>query len=501
MVARMSPSDLDVLIVGAGLSGIGAAAHLQDRCPGKTYAILEARHDLGGTWDLFRYPGVRSDSDMQTLGYRFRPWTGAKALADGPAILRYVRDTAREHGVDERIRFHHRVVRAEWSTAGAAWTVDVERTDTGESLKLTCGFLYICGGYYRYDEGYTPHFDGTERFAGQIVHPQHWPEDLDYSGKRVVVVGSGATAVTLVPAMASEAEHVTMVQRSPSYILSLPDEDPIAKALGRVLPARVVHPIVRWKNVVLAILVYQASQRLPRQMRRLLRWVVRRHLPADYAVDTHFKPRYDPWDQRLCLVPNGDLFEAISAGDVSMVTDHIETFTERGLELRSGLELDADIVVTATGLNLLAFGGVQLAVDGDDVELPDTMAYKGMMLSGVPNFAYTIGYTNISWTLKADLVAEYVCRLINHMDALGDRQMVPERRDPDVTEQPFLDFEAGYVLRSLDQFPKQGSKAPWRLNQNYPVDLLALRHGEIDDEQLRFSSPSGRAAAAPSPTL
>ena len=484
------PTDhLDVLIVGAGLSGIGAAAHLKERCPGKTFALLEAREDLGGTWDLFRYPGVRSDSDMYTLGYRFRPWTDAKAIADGPAILSYVRDTARDHGLEDQIRFHHRVVRAEWSTADAAWALEVERTDTGETHRLTCGFLYMCSGYYRYDEGYTPPFRGIERFAGQIVHPQHWPADLDYAGKRVVVIGSGATAVTIVPAMAPEAAHVTMLQRSPTYILAMPDEDPIANALKRVLPDRAAYPIVRWKNVALAIFVYQASQRLPRQIRRLLRSLVRRQLPADYAVDSHFKPRYDPWDQRLCLVPNGDLFETLSAGDASMVTDEIDTFTERGLALCSGAELEADVIVTATGLNLLAFGGVQLAVDGEDVHLPDTMAYKGMMLSGVPNFAYTIGYTNISWTLKADLVAEYVCRLINHMDDHGHRQTVPERRDPEVAEEPFLDFEAGYVLRSLDQFPKQGSKAPWRLNQNYPVDLVALRHGPVADDQLRFSSP------------
>ncbi len=497
----MPPDHHDVLIVGAGLSGIGAAVHLQERCPGKSYAILEAREDIGGTWDLFRYPGVRSDSDMYTLGYRFRPWTEAKAIADGPAILSYVRDTAREYGIEDRIRFHHRVVRAEWSSDDAAWTVEVERTDTGETAHLTCNFLFTCGGYYRYDEGYTPDFEGIERFGGQIVHPQHWPEDLDYRGKRVVVIGSGATAVTLVPAMAADAEHVTLLQRSPTYILSMPDEDPIATVLNRLLPDRVAYPIVRWKNVALAILVYQASQRLPRQITRLLRTLVKRQLPADYAVDSHFKPRYNPWDQRLCLVPNGDLFEAISAGDASMVTDEIDTFTEKGLALKSGADLEADVIVTATGLNLQAFGGVQLAVDGEDVHLPDTMAYKGMMLSGVPNFAYTIGYTNISWTLKADLVAEHVCRLLNHMDALGERQMVPERRDPEVEEQPFLDFQAGYVMRSLHKFPKQGSKAPWRLNQNYPIDLVALRHGEIDEEQLRFSSPPARTPEAAGHTL
>jgi monooxygenase len=478
---------LDVLIVGAGLSGIGAAWHLQERCPGKSYAILEMRERLGGTWDLFRYPGIRSDSDMYTLGYRFKPWTQAKAIADGPSILSYVRETAREGGIDENIRFQHRVAHAAWSTADARWTVTVARGDTAVTETLTCSVLLMCSGYYRYDEGYTPHFEGRERFGGEIIHPQHWPEDLDYAGKRVVVIGSGATAVTLVPAMADQgAAHVTMLQRSPSYILSLPDEDPIANALNRVLPSRAAYVIVRWKNVVQATLLYQLSQRLPRPMKRLLRGLLRRQLPADYAVDTHFKPRYDPWDQRLCLVPNGDLFRSISEGKASIETAEIETFTERGIKLRSGAELEADIIVTATGLNMMAFGGIPFSVDGSDVALPETMAYKGMMLSGLPNFVYTIGYTNASWTLKADLVSEFACRLINHMDATGYDIAVPER-DPTVSEEPFLDFASGYVQRALDTLPKQGSESPWRLNQNYALDLVALRHGKVDDEGLRFS--------------
>jgi monooxygenase len=458
------------------------AWHLQDRCPGKRYAILEAREASGGTWDLFRYPGVRSDSDMQTLGYRFKPWTGSKALADGPSILSYVRETAAEHGIDEHIRYGHRVVRTEWSTPDARWTVHVEGREP-----LTCGVLLVCSGYYRYDEGFTPPFAGREDFRGEIVHPQFWPENLDYAGKRVVVIGSGATAVTLVPALARDgAGHVTMLQRSPSYVLSLPDEDAIANGLRRRLGDRASYAIVRWKNVVIATLLYQLSQRFPRPMRRLYRSGAVRQLPAGYAVDTHFNPRYDPWDQRLCLVPNGDLFEALSAGAAEIVTAEIDRFTERGIRLHDGSELEADVIVTATGLNLLVFGGAEIAVDGRDVELPDTMAYKSMMLSDVPNMVFTIGYTNISWTLKADLVAEYACRLINHMDTHGHRYAVPVR-DDSVDERPFLEFEPGYVLRSIDQLPRQGSRAPWRLSMSYIIDVAKIRHGRVDDGVLKFA--------------
>ena len=488
--AHGAPADapvdhLDVLIVGAGLSGIGAARHLQDKCPGKSYAILEARDAIGGTWDLFRYPGIRSDSDMHTLGYRVRPWTEAKAIADGPSILEYVRREAGDQGIDRHIRYHHRVVRAEWSSEDARWTVEAERTDTGETVRLTCGFLYACSGYYRYDEGYSPEFRGADSFGGQIIHPQHWPEDLDYSDKRVVVIGSGATAVTLVPAMTDEAAHVTMLQRSPSYVLTVPGEDPLANAIRRFLPDRAAYPVVRWKNVALATALYRASRRWPERVAKLIRASVQRQLPDGYDVDTHFKPDYDPWDQRMCMVPNGDLFRAIRDGKASIVTDHIDTFTENGIRLRSGEEIEADIVVTATGLNLIAFGGMEFVVDGRKVDLPETMAYKSMMLSGVPNFVYAIGYTNASWTLKADLVSEYVCRLLNHMDSRGYRVAVPER-DPSVEEEPFLDFQAGYVLRSLDQFPKQGSKAPWKVSMNYARDLVSLRYGSVTDA-MRFS--------------
>jgi monooxygenase len=484
----MSIEHLDVLIVGAGLSGIGAGYHLQANCPERSYAILEARECTGGTWDLFRYPGIRSDSDMYTLGYAFKPWTEAKAIADGPSILSYVRQTASEHGIDRKIRFHHRVVRAEWSTADAHWTVEAERSDTQETVRLTCGFLLMCSGYYRYDEGYTPDFQGTERFAGRIVHPQQWSDDIDYEGRRVVVIGSGATAVTLVPALAQRAAHVTMLQRSPSYIISLPAQDPIAIALRRALPSKLAYALVRWKNVLLTMLSFQLSRRRPALVKKLVRRGVQRRLPPGYDVDTHFKPRYGPWDQRLCLVPDGDLFEAISAGRASVVTDRIETFTEQGLRLASGAELEADLVVTATGLNLLAFGGMQLAVDGRDVELSETMSYRGMMLSGVPNLAMAFGYTNASWTLKCDLTCAYVCRVLNHMSARGYLQCMPLNGDPSIDTQPFIDFSSSYVLRSIDQFPKQGSRAPWRLYQNYALDILSLRFGAVEDGAMRFST-------------
>jgi monooxygenase len=489
LVTGGSPEHLDVLIVGAGLSGIGAAWHLQDRHPGRSYAILEARDELGGTWDLFRYPGIRSDSDMHTLGYRFRPWTADKSITDGESILEYVRETARDHGIDERIRYRHRVISAEWSTPESRWRIEVERTDTGETVQLSCDFLWTCTGYYHYDEGYTPEFEGRERFRGDVVHPQHWPEDLDYAGKRVVVIGSGATAVTLVPAMAEEAAQVTMLQRSPTYIVSLPAEDPIAKALRRGLPDKLVYSIVRWKNVLLQTFVYWLSRRRPGAVKRMVRRGLERSLPPGYDIDTHFEPTYDPWDQRLCLVPDGDLFAAISSGRAAVVTDRIDAFTETGLKLESGAELEADFIVTATGLNLLFLGGIELAVDGEEVDLPRAMTYKGMMLSGVPNFAFTVGYTNASWTLKADLTSEYVCRLLGHMAAHGYGKCVPEA-DPSISEQPLLDFTSGYVLRSIDQFPKQGSEEPWRLRQNYFFDSRAIRRDAIDDDTMRFSSPA-----------
>jgi monooxygenase len=494
----MSPDHVDVLIVGAGLSGIGAGYHLQSHCPSKTYAIFEAREDIGGTWDLFRYPGIRSDSDMYTLGYRFKPWEDAKAIADGPSILRYVKETARENGIDSKIRFNHRVERAEWSSDDARWTVTARRADTGDTVTITASFLFMCSGYYHYSEPYTPEFEGTERFGGQIVHPQHWSDDIDYEGKRVVVIGSGATAVTLVPAMAQRAAHVTMLQRSPTYIISLPGEDPVANFLRRVLPSKAAYAITRWKNVLVTTAFFQLSRRRPRFVKGLLLKAAAKALPPGYDVGKHFKPKYNPWDQRVCLVPDGDLFEAISDGSASIETDTIDTFTERGVKLASGKELEADLVVTATGLNLLALGGMELAVDGEEVEIPNTVGYKGMMLSGVPNMAISLGYTNASWTLKCDLTCEYACRLINHMDEHGCRQATP-RLAPNTPTQPFIDLKSGYVLRSLDKFPKQGVRAPWRLYQNYARDILTLRYGAIEDGALEFSNPAQAAERSEEP--
>ena len=484
---------VDVLIVGAGLSGIGAAAQLVRASPDTSYAVLERRRASGGTWDLFRYPGVRSDSDMYTLGYSFKPWVGDQALADGGSILEYVRETAREHGVDRRIRYGHRVTRASWDSATARWTVTVRIEaggaigEEGEERVLTCGFLWACSGYYDYDEGHTPHFEGRERFTGEIVHPQHWPADFDHTGKRVVVIGSGATAVTLVPALAgSGAAHVTMLQRSPTYILSMPARDRFAARARRILGDRVSYAIVRWKNIALTTAIYQLSRKRPDTLRRFIRRGNVGLLPQGYPVDIHFRPTYDPRDQRLCLVPDGDLFASISSGAVEVVTDRVRTFTEHGVELESGRRLDADVIITATGLNVRVFGGATLEVDGRVVEPSETMAYRAMMLSGVPNFAFTIGYTNASWTLKADLVAEFVCRVLAHLRATGTSKVVPVR-DPSVVEAPLMDLDAGYIQRVADTLPRQGDVAPWQLKQNYLHDLRTIRRAPLDDGVLRFT--------------
>jgi cation diffusion facilitator CzcD-associated flavoprotein CzcO len=486
----VSTTHVDVLIVGAGLSGVGAAHQLQKAFPRRTYAILESRDAIGGTWDLFRYPGVRSDSDMHTLGYRFRPWTQTKAIADGPSILRYVRDTAAEAGIDRHIRFGHRVVRASWSTEDARWTVD--SVHNGQTVTLTASVLYLCSGYYHYDAGHVPEFPGIRSFGGTVVHPQQWPEDLDYTGKKVVVIGSGATAVTLVPAMAEQASHVTMLQRSPTYIMALPAEDAIANRLRRLIGPRRAYFVVRWKNVLMGTFFYQLSRRRPNVVKSMIRKAMIKQLPPGYDVDTHFRPSYNPWDQRLCLVPDGDLFATIRHGKASVVTDRVAEFTKTGVRLESGTELDADIVVTATGLRMLAFGGIDLSVDGRTVELPKTMAYKGMMLSDVPNFMFTVGYTNASWTLKADLVSDYAVRLLRHMDAHGYDQFVPTNDDPTVTERPLMDFQAGYVLRSIDSFPRAGSRAPWQLGMSYAHDVVSLRHRPVDDGAMKFSRAPSR---------
>ena len=475
----------DVLIVGAGLSGIGAAWHLQKNCPGKSYAVLEGRAASGGTWDLFRYPGVRSDSDMYTLGYRFRPWKDAKAIADGPSILSYIREVASDHGIDRHIRYGHRVVAASWSTPDARWTVEIERG--GERVFISCGFLWMCSGYYRYESGYLPAFPGIDGFKGKVVHPQHWPQDLDYAGKKVVVIGSGATAVTVVPSMAETASHVTMLQRSPTYVVARPAEDAFANKLRRRLPLKLAYMLTRWKNVLLGMYFYQLCKRKPEKVKSLILGGVRQMLGPDYDVATHFTPKYNPWDQRLCLVPDADLFRAIRKKKASVVTDQIETFTEKGINLKSGAELEADVVVTATGLVVQPLGGAKLVVDGKPVKPSDTMIYKGMMYSDVPNLASIFGYTNASWTLKADLVCEYVCRLLNYMDRKGFTKAVPHNSDPTLTEEPWVNFSSGYIQRALPHQPKQGSKRPWKLYQNYVLDLLTLRHGSLRDKAMVFS--------------
>ena len=487
-----STEHFDVVIIGAGLSGIGAGYRLQTRCPRKRYVILEARAEIGGTWDLFRYPGVRSDSDMHTLGYPFRPWKEAHHIGDGQSILKYVRDTSQEFGIDRHIRFRQRVLSASWSSQDARWTIEAKR-ETGETVLYSCDFLYGCTGYYRYDAGYEPSFPGAERFRGRVVHPQHWPEDLDYAGKQVVVIGSGATAVTLVPAMSNTAAHVTMLQRSPTYILNLPNHDPLANLIRRVLPERAALRLVRWKNILISMGLYQLSRRAPDRMRRMLLDGAAQALPEGYEVDKHFKPRYRPWDQRLCLVPDSDLFKAISAGRASVVTDEIETFTDRGIRLKSGAELEADIIVSATGLQMLALGAVQLAVDGAPVDTPRNFIYKGTMLSNVPNFAFCIGYTNASWTLRADLASTFVCRVLNHMDRHGYRTCRPACEPAALEERPLLNLESGYVQRAAADLPKQAATAPWLIRQNYLLDSFTMKLSRLEDGILQF----GKAAAVP----
>jgi monooxygenase len=487
----MTTEHFDVLIIGAGLSGIGAARHLQMRCTDRTYAILEERSSIGGTWDLFRYPGVRSDSDMYTLGYAFKPWEEHKAIADGPSILKYVRDTARENDIERHIRFGHRVTSAAWSSADARWTVDVEvaseRGEAKERVQITCNFLFMCSGYYRYDEGFTPDLADLETFAGRVVHPQKWTDDVAYADKRVVVIGSGATAVTLVPELAKKAAHVTMLQRSPTYIVARPSEDAMANKLRRWLPSKLAYSLTRWKRVLLGMYIFRLCRRDPAKVKRLIEGGVRTALGPDYDVATHFTPRYNPWDQRLCLAPDGDFFAAIKSGRASVATDEIERVTATGIQLKSGAHLEADLIVTATGLNLQVLGAVQLSLDGVRVDLAKTLNYKGLMFSGVPNLASSFGYTNASWTLKCDLTCEYVCRLLNHMKKHDLKQCTPRNTDASITELPWVDFSSNYFARSLHMFPKQGSKAPWKLHQNYPKDIMLLRYGKVDDGVLQFA--------------
>jgi monooxygenase len=483
---------VDVLIVGAGISGIGAAYYLQKDHPGRSYAILEARAATGGTWDLFRYPGIRSDSDLHTFGYEFKPWRDEDAIASGDKILAYLRQTSADHGIDANIRFQHKVLGAAWSSADARWMVDVERSEaedgSGELVQFSANWLFCAGGYYRYDRGHTPDFAGRDRFRGQVVHPQHWPEDLDYTGKKVVIIGSGATAVTLVPAMAGTAGHVTMLQRSPTYVMSVPSKDTFAIAAQKLLGAERGYALARRKNIMKQRAVYGLCQKYPGAARRLIRRLNAKQLPEGYPVDEHFNPDYNPWDQRLCAVPDGDLFTAISSGRASVVTDRIATFTETGIRLESGRELEADIIVTATGLNIQLFGGMTLSVDGRPVDFAETVAYKGMMLTGLPNFVYAFGYTNSSWTLKIGLLCEHFCRLLTHMDAHGHTVARPELDDPEMPTRPFLGFSAGYVQRVIDQLPKQGSGAPWLTSMGYTADVELLRNDSVIDPNLRFES-------------
>jgi monooxygenase len=486
----------DVLFVGAGLSGVGAAYHLQQGSPGRSYVILEGREAIGGTWDLFRYPGIRSDSDMYTLGYSFRPWEEAKAIADGPSILRYVNDTADRYGIREHIRFRHQVKSADWSSAEARWRVEAERTDSGELISFTCNWLHMCSGYYNYAEVHDPEFAGKESFRGRIVHPQFWPENLDYAGRKVVVIGSGATAVTIVPEMAKEAAHVVMLQRSPTYMVSRPSEDRMANNLRRILPSKLAYGITRWKNVLLQMIFFNLARKRPAKVKEKLLEEVKKLLPEGYDVGTHFTPRYNPWDQRLCLVPDADMFEALSNGSASIVTGEIDSFTQTGIRLRNGETLEADVVVTATGLKLQLLSDVAFSVDGERRDLSKTLSYRGMMFSDVPNLSYSFGYTNASWTLKADLTGGYLCRLLNHLARTGTQIALPVR-EPGIEEVPFLDFTSGYVQRARDILPKQGSKKPWKLYQNYALDMMSLKFASVEDGVIRFlprGAPASRQA-------
>lgn len=482
--AKSTVSFIDVLIVGAGLSGIGAAVHLTKESPQKSYAIIEGRDAIGGTWDLFRYPGIRSDSDMFTLGYNFKPWTDRKAIADGPSILKYVNETADEYGVRKHIRFGHKMTRADWSSTDKLWTVTVT-TATGER-QLRCNFLFMCSGYYSYNDVLEAEFAGREDFAGTIIHPQFWPDDLDYAGKNVVVIGSGATAVTVVPEMAKSAAHVTMLQRSPTYMVSRPSEDAIAITLRKWLPAKAAYALTRWKNVLLGMTFFRLARRYPDGMKKRFIGMVEKELP-DHDM-SHFTPSYNPWDQRVCAVPDSDMFAAIRDGKVEIVTDHIERFDAGGIALKSGKHIDADVIVTATGLKLEVAGGAAIYTDGARVDFAHRYNYKGVMFSGVPNFAITFGYTNASWTLKADLTSEYICRVLNMMDAKKVKSATPMiKPGEDIGEEPMLDFSSGYVTKALAYLPKQGSKKPWKLNQNYIKDRYVLRHQPVDDGVMVFS--------------
>ena len=484
----MTQNHFNVIVVGAGISGIGAGYYLQKKCPNKSFVILEGRDNIGGTWDLFRYPGIRSDSDMNTMGFRFKPWMGVKSIADGPSILSYLHETVKENDLNKKIHFNQWVNEASWSSRDSQWTVQVENKKTQELQDFTCDFLFLCGGYYNYEEGYTPHFAGRENFLGQIIHPQKWPKNLDYKNKKVVVIGSGATAVTIIPTMAEEAAHVTMLQRSPTYFLSAPDEDPVGNFLRKFISSKLTYKLVRWKNIRFQWWFFQKCRKFPKKVKEFLIKQVREELGPNYDIETHFTPKYNPWEQRLCLVPNGDLFNAINAGKASVITDHIDRFTKKGIKLKSGGEVEADLIVTATGLNLEVCNGIKLEVDNNEVDISKTMTYKGMMFSDVPNLVATFGYTNASWTLRADLTSEYVCRLLNFMDKKGYANCCPRTAEHVEQAGDWLDFTSGYVKRSMHKFPKQGSRDPWRNTQNFPKDVLAIRWGNIDNKELKFTA-------------
>ena len=484
----MTQNHFNVIVVGAGISGIGAGYYLQKKCPNKSFVILEGRDNIGGTWDLFRYPGIRSDSDMNTMGFRFKPWMGVKSIADGPSILSYLHETVKENDLNKKIHFNQWVNEASWSSRDSQWTVQVENKKTQELQDFTCDFLFLCGGYYNYEEGYTPHFAGRENFLGQIIHPQKWPKNLDYKNKKVVVIGSGATAVTIIPTMAEEAAHVTMLQRSPTYFLSAPDEDPVGNFLRKFISSKLTYKLVRWKNIRFQWWFFQKCRKFPKKVKEFLIKQVREALGPNYDIETHFTPKYNPWEQRMCLVPNGDFFNAINAGKASVITDHIDRFTKKGIKLKSGGEVEADLIVTATGLNLEVCNGIKLEVDNNEVDISKTMTYKGMMFSDVPNLVATFGYTNASWTLRADLTSEYVCRLLNFMDKKGYANCCPRTAEHVEQDGDWLDFTSGYVKRSMHKFPKQGSRDPWRNTQNFPKDVLAIRWGNIDNKELKFTA-------------
>ena len=472
------------MVVGAGISGIAAAYNLQKSCPNKSFAILEGRSALGGTWDLFKYPGIRSDSDMHTLGFRFKPWIHKKSIADASSILEYLNETVDEYGIRDKTVFNQKVTAANWLSEKSLWELNV--MNEGQSISMTCNFLFLCGGYYSYDKPYMPKFPEQDRFEGQVIHPQFWDESLDYSDKKVIVIGSGATAVTLVPAIAKNAAHVTMLQRSPSYVVSAPGEDSWSQALNKIFPIRLTYFLIRWKNIFRTSLGFYLSRKYPERVKDRLINLVREELGNDYDVEKHFTPRYNPWDQRMCLVPDSDLFNSIKSGKASVVTDHIDHFTENGILVKSGEHLEADIIVTATGIELNALNDIEVSVNNEKVEPHNRLSYKGMMLSGVPNLAFSFGYVNASWTLRADLTCEYVCRLLNRMDKLGVNTCIPQEDPTAIVDDEYIDFSSGYVQRALDRLPKQGKKAPWRNYQNYLKDIFLVRLFSLKDSTLKF---------------